>query len=58
MLKAKTFTANTAIELEGVINSWIQKENPEIISTHYHADGVEFIYSVLILYRDHSEVRR
>jgi len=53
MIKAKIFTANTAIELERKIKRWGRNAEPEIIGTHYHADGVESAYSVLILYRAH-----
>jgi hypothetical protein len=58
MVKAKIVGANTAQELEAKINNWFGRENPEVIRTHYDADGAEFIYTAFILYRESPEVRR
>lgn len=54
----KTFGANTIKDLETAINSWVETEKPNVLGIQYDADGVEFMYTALILYQTSPEVRR
>ena len=47
----KIITAETSTELEAKINEWIGKVKPIIRFINYTAEGAEFPYSVLVLYR-------
>lgn len=45
------FASNSHLELQKELNTWLRKHRSEIIDVQMVADGAEYTYIVMVLYR-------
>lgn len=50
-LKIKLFADNDHLNLQSELNAWVEKNQPDILNWLFVADGAEFTYCVLVVYR-------
>ncbi len=51
-LKIKLFADNDHLNLQADLNAWVGKNEPDVLRWLFVADGAEFTYCVLVVYRD------
>ena len=47
----KLFADNDHLNLQAEINAWVKKNHPKVLRWLFVADGAEFTYCVLVVYR-------
>ncbi len=50
-MQVKLFADNDHLNLQSDINDWLQRNEPQVLSWNFVADGAEFTYCVLVVYQ-------
>ncbi len=50
-LKIKLFADNDHLNLQAEMNAWVKKHRPKVAQWLFVADGSEFTYIVMVVYR-------
>ncbi len=50
-IKTKLFADNDHLNLQHDINTWIKKQRPKVLRWLFVADGSEFTYVVMVVYK-------
>jgi len=53
-IKIKLFADNDHLNLQHDINTWIKRKRPKVLRWLFVADGSEFTYVVMVVYRASS----